>query len=69
LARRVDGIQLAPFEPGEIGPDLFRQACADGLEGIVSKQLERPYRGGRCAHWIKAKNRNHPAFRRVQDQF
>jgi bifunctional non-homologous end joining protein LigD len=37
LARRVDGIQLAPFELGEIGPDLFRQACAHGLEGIVSK--------------------------------
>jgi bifunctional non-homologous end joining protein LigD len=69
LARRVDGIQLAPFEPGAIGPDLFRPACAHGLEGIVSKQLDRPYRGGRCAHWIKAKNRNHPAFGRVQDQF
>ena len=24
LARRVDGIHLAPFEQGEIGPDLFR---------------------------------------------
>jgi len=23
-ARRVDGIHLAPFEQGEIGPDLFR---------------------------------------------
>jgi hypothetical protein len=27
LARRVDGIHLAPFEQGEIGPDLFRHAC------------------------------------------
>ena len=26
LARRVDGIHLAPFEQGEIGPDLFRHA-------------------------------------------
>jgi ATP-dependent DNA ligase len=69
LARRVDGIQLAPFEPGEIGPDLFRQACLHGLEGIVSKQLDRPYRGGRCTHWLKVKNRDHPAFARVQDQF
>jgi bifunctional non-homologous end joining protein LigD len=25
LARRVDGNHLAPFEQGEIGPDLFRQ--------------------------------------------
>ena len=23
LARHVDGIHLAPFEQGEIGPDLF----------------------------------------------
>ena len=33
LARRVDGIHLALFEVGEIGPDLFRHACLMGLEG------------------------------------
>jgi hypothetical protein len=27
VERRVDGIHLAPFEQGEIGPDLFRHAC------------------------------------------
>src|SRR5262245_65104766 len=27
LARRADGIHLAPFEQGEIGPDLFTAAC------------------------------------------
>jgi len=36
LARRPDGISVASFERGEIGPDLFRAACWD-----------RPYRGGR----------------------
>ena len=36
LARRVDGIHMAPFELGEIGPDLFRHACLMGLEGLVS---------------------------------
>ena len=46
LARRVDGIHLAPFERGEIGPDLFRHACLMGLEGLVSKQRESPYRAG-----------------------
>ena len=25
--RRPDGIFVAPFEQGEIGPDLFRKAC------------------------------------------
>ena len=47
LARRVDGIHLAPFEQGEIGPDLFRHACLMGLEGLVSKHRDSPYRGGR----------------------
>lgn len=69
LGRRVEGIQLAPYERGEIGPDLFRQACLHGLEGIVSKQLDRAYKMGRCAHWVKSKNPHHPAFRRVKDQF
>jgi len=35
LARRPDGIFVAPFEQGEIGPDLFRVACRLGLEGLV----------------------------------
>jgi bifunctional non-homologous end joining protein LigD len=35
LARRPDGIFVAPFEHGEIGPDLYRAACRMGLEGIV----------------------------------
>jgi ATP-dependent DNA ligase len=45
LARRPDGIFLADFEQGEIGPDLFRKACEFGLEGLVSKRADRPYRG------------------------
>ena len=42
LVRRPDGIFVAPFEQGEIGPDLFRAACAMGLEGLVSKHRDRP---------------------------
>lgn len=33
-----------------------------GLEGLVSKYEERAYRVGRYDHWIKVKNRKHPAF-------
>ena len=44
LARRPDGIIVAPFEQGEIGPDLFRAACRMGLEGLVSKRRDRPIR-------------------------
>ena len=65
LARRVDGIFLSDFEQGEIGPDLFRHACLMGLEGLVSKHRESSYRAGRSPHWIKVKNRQHPAFSRV----
>ena len=69
LARRVDGIFLSDFEQGEIGPDLFRHACLMGLEGLVSKHRESLYRGGRSPRWVKVKNRQHPAFSRVMDQF
>jgi bifunctional non-homologous end joining protein LigD len=56
LTRGVDGILLSDFEQGEIRPDLFRDACLMGLEGLVSKHRDRPYRGGRSPHWIKVKN-------------
>lgn len=55
---------MAPFERGDIGPDLYRAACRLGLEGLVSKHRDRPYRGGRQKHWIKVKNRSHPAMGR-----
>jgi bifunctional non-homologous end joining protein LigD len=69
LARRPDGIFVAPFEQGEIGPDLFRAACNFRLEGMVSKHKDRAYRAGRCPHWVKVKNRKHPAMSRVKDSF
>src|SRR5262249_33009538 len=57
LARQLDGIFIAPFEQGEIGPNLFRAACDTGLEGLVSKRRDRPYQAGRSKHWVKIKNR------------
>jgi ATP-dependent DNA ligase len=67
LARRPEGIFVNPFERGEIGPELFRAACRIGLEGLVSKHRDRPYQAGRSKHWIKVKNRTHPAMYRVMD--
>jgi bifunctional non-homologous end joining protein LigD len=69
LARQPDGIFVAPYETGEIGPDLFRAACNMGLEGMVSKRVDRPYRAGRSKDWVKVKNRKHPAMSRVMDSF
>ena len=67
LARRPDGIFVAPFEQGEIGPDLFHAACKMGLEGLVSKRRDSTYRSGRSPNWIKVKNRSHPAMGRVKE--
>ena len=67
LARRPDGIFVAPFEQGEIGPDLFRAACRMGLEGLVSKHRDRAYRGGPCKHWVNIKNPNSPAMNRAAE--
>jgi bifunctional non-homologous end joining protein LigD len=69
LARRPDGIFVAPFEQGEIGPDLFRAACRMGLEGLVSKRRDRSYQAGRSKYWAKVKNRKHPAMDRVLESF
>lgn len=63
------GIFVAPFERGEIGPDLFRAACNFGLEGLVSKRRDSIYRAGRSPSWVKVKNRSHPAIQRVKDAF
>src|SRR6185312_15304221 len=67
LARRPDGIFVAPFEQGEIGADLFQAACRMGLEGLVSKRRDRPYQAGRSRDWVKVKNRKHPAMERGLD--
>jgi bifunctional non-homologous end joining protein LigD len=69
LARRPDGIFMSDSEQGQIGPDLFRAACNIGLEGLVSKRRDRPYRAGRSKYWIKVKNRTHPAMSRAVDAF
>lgn len=37
------------------GGPLLRHACALGLEGVVSKRRDMPYRSGRCIHWLKVK--------------
>jgi bifunctional non-homologous end joining protein LigD len=69
LVRRPDGILVAPFQQGEIGPDLFRAACRMGLEGLVSKRRDRPYQAGRSKYWVKVKNRKHAAINRVMEAF
>lgn len=37
------------------GPTMLEHTCRLGLEGIVSKRRDLPYRPGRGTHWLKAK--------------
>jgi ATP-dependent DNA ligase len=39
-----------------------------GLEGIVSKRKGSPYRSGRSLDWLKAKNPNAPAVKRLVEE-
>jgi bifunctional non-homologous end joining protein LigD len=37
------------------GRAIFAQACASGLEGIICKRADAPYRSGRGSTWLKLK--------------
>jgi bifunctional non-homologous end joining protein LigD len=37
------------------GPDFHAKACGAGVEGIISKRRDRPYRSGRGRSWLKVK--------------
>lgn len=37
------------------GAAVLKEACMLGLEGVVSKRADRPYRSGRNADWLKSK--------------
>ena len=37
------------------GAQMLEHACRMGLEGIVSKRRNEPYRSGRGEHWLKSK--------------
>jgi len=39
----------------QAGPALLAQACKLGLEGIISKRADAPYRSGRGHDWLKTK--------------
>src|SRR5580765_6839352 len=57
LRKARDGIQYVEHAEGH-GDRLFAAVCNLGLEGIVSKKLNAPYRSGPSKTWIKVKNPN-----------
>ena len=57
LAKLIKGtgtIQLSLVH--DDGEELFKMAQEHGMEGIVSKRRNMPYRSGRCNHWLKVKS-------------
>jgi bifunctional non-homologous end joining protein LigD len=61
------GVQLSDHMDGNDGEAVFRHACAMGLEGIVAKRRDKPYRSGRSPDWIKVKNPDAPAATRIME--
>jgi hypothetical protein len=49
------------------GARVFGMRAAWGLEGIVVKRIDMPYRSGRSKDWIKARNPKAPAATRIED--
>jgi len=37
------------------GDELYQESCRKGLEGIISKKADQPYRSGRGRDWLKIK--------------
>ncbi len=60
-------IQFVEHLTGD-GPTVFRHVCAMGLEGIVSKRTDAPYRSGPSKVWVKAKNPASDAVRREREE-
>jgi bifunctional non-homologous end joining protein LigD len=58
LAKLLHGARsplvLCPYALGG-GPRAAREACAQGLEGIVAKRIDAPYQDGRGGAWLKVK--------------
>ena len=61
-----EGIELAEHLEGD-GAEIYRAACSLGHEGIVAKRKDLPYESGRSKRWIKIKNPDSPAAKRVED--
>ena len=53
---------------GADGAIVFQHACKLGLEGIVAKRRDRPYRSGRTTSWLKVRNPNAPAVKRFLEE-
>jgi ATP-dependent DNA ligase len=61
--RTASSFLIMMLAAGEV---VFRHACKFGLEGIVSKRRDSACRSGRSKAWVKVKNPESPAMRRLE---
>ena len=66
LRKAKPGIRYSEHLAGD-GRVVFDQACKLGLEGIVSKRSNSPYRSGKVKTWLKVKNPRAAAVLRIQE--
>jgi bifunctional non-homologous end joining protein LigD len=66
LRRTKGSIQYVEHHEGD-GAKMFAAVCKLGLEGIVSKRIDAPYRSGPSKSWIKVKNPKAAAAMRIID--
>jgi bifunctional non-homologous end joining protein LigD len=60
-------IQYSDHLTGD-GAAIFGHVCKLGLEGIVSKRVDSPYRSGPSRTWLKSKNPASEAVQREQEE-
>ena len=63
MRKAKPGIRYSEHLTGN-GRAIFEHACKLGLEGIVSKRLNSPYRSGKSKAWLKLKNPQAPGYLR-----
>jgi bifunctional non-homologous end joining protein LigD len=68
LAKARVGIRYNEHLEFDDGEAVFNHACRMGLEGIVSKRKDSPYRSGRSPDWLKMKNPAWEAARREAEE-
>jgi bifunctional non-homologous end joining protein LigD len=67
LAKVKDGIEFSDHIEGVAGHVVFDHACKLGHDGIVAKRKDLPSESGRSRRWIKIKNPDSPAMKRVDE--
>lgn len=62
ISRDDETLRPSTTWPATEGAELFRQACRNGLEGIVSKPANSRYHEGERRDWVKSKCRSRQEF-------